>query len=365
MLEPQLKSESTPIVDDWAERSQFWLGTYTDSLPRRKRREREPSPLVLTGQGLSMRVDKGALVIRDGNTHYPAQVREWRFFKGALDLPPRIIVIDGSGNITLDAIDWMGEQSIPLIRLRWDGHVTSIMHGTGYAADPKKVAWQLETRTDEAARIRFAIPLITRKIKETLITLQECFPSSLARNKAVVAAHDVLNELETRTPATASDLLGLEGRSARAYFRCWRSLAINWKGLNQHPIPDEWLGYSTRSTVRQRKSPENRRATHPINAMLNYAYGMLEGQTRIKIITQGYDPTKGILHGEKYNDRHTFVFDQMEPARPLVDRSILALIKDNTFSPSDFTINAAGTCRLNPELARVVVRCVNNAELQG
>ncbi|PHS21297.1 MAG: hypothetical protein COA85_13205 [Robiginitomaculum sp.] len=110
-------------------------------------------------------------------------------------------------------------------------------------------------------------------------------------------------------------------------------LAINWKGLNQHPVPDEWLGYSTRSTMRQRKSPENRRATHPINAMLNYAYGMLEVQTRINVITKGYDPTKGILHGEKYNDCHTFVFDQMEPSRPLVDRRIIALIKDNTFLP--------------------------------
>ncbi|MDQ7076638.1 MAG: CRISPR-associated endonuclease Cas1 [Robiginitomaculum sp.] len=213
------KIDSKASIDDWAERSQFWLGVYSDSLPRRKRREREPSPLALTGQGLSMRVDKGALVIRDGNTHYPAQVREWRFFKGALDLPPRIIVIDGSGNITLDAIDWIGEQSIPLIRLRWDGHVTSIMHGTGYAADPKKVAWQLETRTDEAARIRFAIPLITRKIKETLITLQECLPILTEPvDNAMVAAKDVLNELETRTPATASDLLGLEGKVCRGVF---------------------------------------------------------------------------------------------------------------------------------------------------
>jgi CRISP-associated protein Cas1 len=359
------KIDSKASIDDWAERSQFWLGAYTDSLPKRKSRQRATSALVLTGQGLSMRVDRGALVIRDGNTHYPAQVREWRFFKGALDLPPRIIVIDGSGNITLDAIDWMGEQSIPLIRLRWDGQVTSIMHGTGYAADPARVAWQLETRADEKARIRFAITLVTRKINETIITLKECFPASMIRNKAMVAAYDVLNELETRIPATASDLLGLEGKSARAYFRCWRSLAINWKGLNQHPIPEEWLGYSTRSTARQRKSPENRRATHPINAMLNYAYGMLEVQTRINVITQGYDPTKGILHGEKYNDRHTFVFDQMEPSRSIVDRRIIALIKNNTFSPSDFTINSAGTCRLNPELARLVASCVNNAGLQG
>jgi CRISP-associated protein Cas1 len=348
------KIDSTTSIDDWADRSQFWLGTYSDNLPKRKRREREASPLVVTGQGLSMRVDKGALVIRDGNTHYPARLREWRFFKGAIDLPPRIVVIDGSGNITLDAIDWMGEQSIPLIRLRWDGHVTSIMHGTGNAADPARVAWQLETRADEAARIHFATPLITRKIKETLINLKEHLPASRARDKAIITANEVLSELKACTPTTASELLGLEGKCAVAYFRAWNTIAIKWKGLNQHPIPDEWLGYASRSALRSLKTARNRRATHPINAMLNYAYGMLEVQTRINIITQGYDPTKGIIHGDKYNNRQTFVFDRMEPARPLADRRVLALIYNNTFSPSDFTINSAGTCRLNPELARVV-----------
>ncbi|MDQ7077048.1 MAG: CRISPR-associated endonuclease Cas1 [Robiginitomaculum sp.] len=165
------------------------------------------------------------------------------------------------------------------------------------------------------------------------------------------------------SPTTASELLGLEGKCAVAYFRAWNTIAIKWKGLNQHPISDEWLGYASRSALRSRKTARNIRATHPINAMLNYAYGMLEVQTRINIITQGYDPTKGIIHGDKYNNRQTFVFDKMEPARPLVDRRILALIKDNTFSPSDFPINAAGTCRLNPELARVVAGCVNNATL--
>ncbi len=357
------KIDSKTSIDDWAERSQFWLGTYTDSLPKRKRREREPSALVLTGQGLSIRVDKGALVIRDGNTHYPAQVKQWRFFKGAIDLPPRIVVIDGSGNITLDAIDWLAEQSIPLIRLRWDGHASSVMHGSGYAADPKRVAWQLETRADEAARIRFASPLITRKIKETLINLKEHLPASRARDNAIITAKDVLSDLRAFTPTTASELLGLEGKCAVAYFRAWNTIAIQWKGLNQHPIPDEWLKYASRSALRSRKTARNRRATHPINAMLNYAYGMLEVQTRIDIITQGYDPTKGIIHGEKYNDRHTFVFDQMEPSRPLADRRVLALIKNNTFSPSDFPFNSAGTCRLNPELARVVAGCFNNAAL--
>jgi hypothetical protein len=35
----------------------------------------------------------------------------------------------------------------------------------------------------------------------------------------------------------------------------------------------------------------NRNAAHPINAILNYAYAMLESQVRIKGVAEGYDPT--------------------------------------------------------------------------
>jgi CRISP-associated protein Cas1 len=103
--------------DEWAVRCRYWLAEYEASTPKRKRRERQVHPLILTGSGMSMRVNRGALVIRDGLTHYPQEINEHRFFPGGLENPPRIIMIDGSGEITLDAIDWLAEQNISLIRL--------------------------------------------------------------------------------------------------------------------------------------------------------------------------------------------------------------------------------------------------------
>lgn len=61
------------IADDWAVQSAGWLAQFDAAKPTRKRREQEKSPLILTGHGLSIRVDKGTLLIRDGNTHYPAK----------------------------------------------------------------------------------------------------------------------------------------------------------------------------------------------------------------------------------------------------------------------------------------------------
>jgi len=59
------------------------------------------------------------LLIRDGNTQFPSERREWLFFNGALDILPALVVVDGSGEIKIDAIDWLATQRVPSIRLRW------------------------------------------------------------------------------------------------------------------------------------------------------------------------------------------------------------------------------------------------------
>ena len=50
-----------------------------------------------------------------------------------------------------------------------------------------------------------------------------------------------------------------------------------------------------------------------------------------------------------------FIFDLMEPERPKIDRAMVDFIKMTVFDPADFVIPADGVCRLNPEMARMVV----------
>jgi CRISP-associated protein Cas1 len=49
----------------------------------------------------------------------------------------------------------------------------------------------------------------------------------------------------------------------------------------------------------------------------------------------------------------------MEPERPRVDRAVLAFVKSHVLDPSDFVIRSDGVCRLNPEMARIVVAKVS------
>jgi hypothetical protein len=100
-----------PLAPDdfaWAERSANWLRSRPDErgLGRPPRQSHEP--LVLTGRGMCLRVDHGALVVRNGFTHYPQRAEEHRFFRGDRHLSSRIIVVDGSGILLLS---WLSERT--------------------------------------------------------------------------------------------------------------------------------------------------------------------------------------------------------------------------------------------------------------
>jgi CRISP-associated protein Cas1 len=157
----------------WAERCEHWLTERQKLSRRRAVRERPKRPLILCGHGVTLRVENGALTVRNGFTHYPQKQETYRFFKGELTIPPRIIMLDGSGSISFDVIAWLSEQNIPLIRIDWQGNVQSVLANNGYAANPYRVEWQRETRADPKQRMAFCIDLIARKIDGCIKTLEK------------------------------------------------------------------------------------------------------------------------------------------------------------------------------------------------
>jgi len=354
-----IESEQNIQIDEWAERSKYWLENIQKNTQKRKRRERKKTPLILTGQGISLKVDKGTLLITDGHTHFPSDKTALRFFKGDLTLPSRIVLVDGSGHITLDTLDWLAEQRVTLIRLKWDGQPISTISATGGLVDQKKLTWQISAQSSEQDRVKFAVPLIRAKAKMTLVNLTELLPPSPSREKAISTAKTAIHDLGTSPPDTIRELQAIEGWVAAGYFFAWRALPIRWKSQSRYPIHIEWQKFFSRSSLNDVIRKHNSGATHPVNAMLNYAYSLLEAHVRIGVIADGYDPARGLLHSRVDPDSQSFVFDMMEPLRPVVDRAVLKLVSEETFSGADFILQKTGVCRLSPELARRVVHGVN------
>jgi CRISPR-associated protein Cas1 len=352
----QLAEISETEDDAWAARNEHWLARTAQPGTGNRKRKSARKPLILTGHGIRLRVDHGALLIQDGFTHYPQQRKEFRFFPGDWRTPSRIALVDGSGGLSFDVLDWLHFQEIELIRINWSGKVISITGGNGYACDPAIVQMQSAARDDGRA-LQMAQFLIIAKLTNSITTLRDALPGSPALELAIQRLSRDAELLRASHPSSVDQVLGIEGGGAYAYFNAWRSVPMRWNGTKKHPIPGDWCLIGWRSSAINRKEATKQRATHPVNAMLNYAYGVLENQVRIQILAAGLDPRIGTLHG-KYAGKHALVFDLMEPLRPVVDAALLRFIHSHTFAPGDFTITSDGICRLNPQLPRIVVSLI-------
>lgn len=345
------RGQTNPIPHgdlNWADRSDYWQN-YREPKPGRKKKFKYREPLILCGHGIRIRVDRDTLLIRSGFTHYPQKPEEIRFFPGDPNLPDRIIILDGNGGVSFDALNWMSDQKIALIQLNWRGQVV-FSGNSGSAANPRLVVWQSEIRNSEKG-LQLTRKLIAAKFDACSETLLAIFGQSDSVKSAVAQISfwkkKVLNSRESNSPGR---ILGFEGMAASIYYRTWHELPLRWAGLWKKPVPATWSKVGARSMSWQR---ESNNARHPINAMLNYGYALLITAVRTEIVSAGFDPSVGIAHRREWN-RISFVYDLMEPLRPVVDRQILEFALSNTFTPADFTINRQGACRLNPQLAKAV-----------
>jgi CRISP-associated protein Cas1 len=334
---------------EWATRAEYWLG-HKPVIRGRPKKFNYRKPLVLCGHGVNIRVDHNTLLVRNGFTHYPQKSEQFRFFPGDANLPDRIIILDGSGGITFDALNWMTDQRIEFVRLDWKGQITNIGGNSGYSGNPKLIAAQRAIKGTKA-EIQIARNLIAEKLDRCILTLGTVFPKSENRDNSISRIEIQRDKFRnSKKSISMSQLLGMEGQSAVAYFRPWQNLPVKWKGIGRKPIPENWIEIIPRTMVWRKRA---RAARHPVNAMLNYGYGILAHHLKSRVIAAGLDPTIGIIHGNSQNPI-PLVYDLMEPLRPTVDQAVLEFALSHTFTPWDFTITKWGGCRLNPQMAKVV-----------
>ena len=75
----------------WATRSSVWRARTEKATARRTKRAKPAPALTLAGHGVSLRIEGGALTIQNGFTHYPQHRETFRYFRGDLSLPERIM----------------------------------------------------------------------------------------------------------------------------------------------------------------------------------------------------------------------------------------------------------------------------------
>ncbi len=129
-------------------------------------------------------------------------------------------------------------------------------------------------------------------------------------------SRDQMKRLRGTIESRRQDMLGLEGKAARAYFEAISSIMperYRFAGRSRNPAKDEF------------------------NALLNYGYGVLYSLVEKGCIIAGLDPYLGFLHSDSYNKK-SLVFDIIEMFRIYVDETVVFLfsrrmVKDEFFEP--------------------------------
>jgi CRISPR-associated endonuclease Cas1 len=301
--------------------------------PSRPRRTRRNGVVYCaSGYGIRVRVERGHLVVDDG---IGADRRVARFNRATSGLR-RLVVVASTGYVSFEALRWLTDTGAALIHLDHAGNVVATSHSGGGDHPALRRAQAL------AASRPVGIEISRRLLRAKLDGQRDV----VALLDADAASH--LSSLRA-TVGTVSELAGLrlaEAQAAQVYWAAWRGVKPRFATKDVHRIPQHWHRFS------RRVSPLTggpRTAADPINAILNYLYGLLEAESRIALEALGLDAGLGILHTDQ-RSRASLACDVMEPIRPVVDRHVHDLLGSRPLSRHDLVESSQGQCRLLPRL---------------
>ncbi len=303
------------------------------------------SVVVLDGDSVSMKVDNGQLLLEDGSRTARRSLQLTRAHvngrRGGQMTPWRIVILAWHGMVTLDALAWCQALDVQVIAL--DPKMeTVILHGAPTSSDDARLRRAQALAPDNAAGLKVTRFLLERKVRGQR--------DVLGRLGYQVDDVDRSCEAMAGRAETVRECLGLESVVASIYWQCWSEIACTWSERDLRHIPQHWRTAGQRTSNRG-KSPRN--AITPVQAMLNYAYKLLETETVIALRKVGLDPGMGVFHTDKPN-RASMALDCMEAVRPMVDAYVLDLVESRVFGKGDVMELLDGTCRLLPPVSHML-----------
>jgi CRISPR-associated protein Cas1 len=277
---------------------------------------------VLSGFNCSLKVRNDELVAFDTG--------EERLYSKVTHGLQSLVFLGEGGNITIDAIKWCEAQGVAICVLGWHGDLISV-------TTPHAISDVTIRRAQFGAiRLTVAQAILKRKLQSQLAIGK--FPADKLRATLP----------KIKAARTVDELILIEAQAALEYWNNW-SFSLKHRKRNW---PSRWTLFAYRTSL---LSGGPRRATHPVNAILNYAYSVAAAQVTRSLIAAGFDSTAGFLHADA-DGRHSLTYDALELLRADIDVRILPWVASHTWRRSDFPVTPQGVVRLQPTLAALVAQ---------
>ncbi len=293
--------------------------------------------LTLSGYGIRMSVERRHLLVSDG----VGRDRRLGALHRATTKLARLVVLGHGGFVTLEALRWLADVGAAFVQIDGDGRLIACFAPEGTRDVRLRRAQALAASSNTGLAI--VRDLLQQKLEGQRVTLLAIPGSESARAEIVDAG--------ARLAASSMDELRWhESVAASAYWNLLARVSVQFARADLGRVPAHWRTVGPRSSA---LTGVPRSAITPGHALLNYAYATLESEARIAALTAGLDPEMGLLHALR-RFRNSFAHDLMEPLRPAVDAYVLDMLASRTFAAADFVEARSGSCRLVPDLARLV-----------
>jgi CRISPR-associated endonuclease Cas1 len=294
--------------------------------------------VTLFGYGVSVRVDRGHLVLEDGVGPNRRYGRFPRIRHGIR----RVVAIGSDGSVSLAALRWLADQDAAFVMLERNGKVLATTGPVNRSDARLRRAQGLAHASGTALKI--ARELISEKLLAQERVVKTYFRESPCSSDIVDARKLV------GTAKSNEEIRRWEAQGAKAYWSAMREVSVNFNKSDSAKIPEHWRRFGSRISPLT-NSP--RLAVNPANAILNYLYAVLESESRLALATLGLDPGIGVLHSD-LRSRDSLACDLMEPVRPKVDSLVLNLLFSEQLRREWFFEQRDGNCRLMGSFAEIL-----------
>jgi CRISPR/Cas system-associated endonuclease Cas1 len=266
-------------AEDVAERVALIEATY--------RRPDVAGVCVADGFGVKVTVERGGLVVHDGIGSH----RRTRRYDRATHGLRRLVLLQPDGYVTFEALRWCSAISIAVVVLGPDGPV---LQSTPRVTDDARLRRAQALAPGQPVGLGIARYLLGAKLGGQVGTLKACF-GDLSAAGSIEALAEALHGA-----GTAEECRQLEASAANLYFGAWAghpAASPAFAATDRPRVPAHWHLFETRRSVLA-SANANRKAERPVNALLNYAFALLEAEAVIACQAVGVDPGLGIVHND-------------------------------------------------------------------
>jgi CRISPR-associated protein Cas1 len=222
--------------------------------------------------------------------------------------------------------------------LLWRGAPILWCSGTG-----RLIGWAASPNGGPKARQHVASASGHLGLAREFVAAKICNQATLLRHHgSASAAVSELRDLQAhaRLASSLPEMLGIEGNAAARYFSVFETM------LTAAVRQGQGLKIDTRT---------RRPARDPVNAALNFCYGMLLADVTCAVVACGLDPHAGFLHSSGRN-KPALALDLSEEFRaPVADVVVIAAFNNGEVKVKDFT-SVTGSTRLRDDGRATLIR---------